>query len=177
MNVQNVSSMNGIGYQLNYSNEPIDRVEQTRLSSQQYLNDAITPEQKQAIDEAIKEKQSAQLEEIKSHYKTAKDLELAQAYYQQQQKVIDTYMQASSGEQTSSTNDINALSLLTDYYIDKYQRQTDIKDTLNELGGLIAPPTIMPFWSGHANSINQHKLESYKQVTQLNNQHYLHLTV
>lgn len=177
MNIQNVSSMNGIGYHLNYSNEPIDRVEQARLSSQQYLNDFITPEQKQAIAEAVKEKQSQQQDEMKSNYQTAKDIELAQAYYQQQQKVIDTYMQASSDKQTSSSSDINALSLLTDYYIDKYHRHNDIKDSLNELGELIAPPAIMPYVSEQTSVVNQQKLAAYQSITELNNQHYLHLSV
>ena len=177
MNIQNVSSMNNIGYQLNYGNEPIDRVEQARLSSQQSLNDFISQEQKQAIEDAIKEKQSQQQAEMKSDYQTAKDVALTQSHYHQQQKLVDIYMQESSDENTSTDNDINALLHLTEHYIDKYQKQNEIKDTVNELGELIAPPSIMPYVSEQTSVANQQKLAAYQNVTELSNQHYLHLSV
>jgi hypothetical protein len=99
------------------------------------LNDILTPEQKNTVQHGINDKIAEQVENVKSNYQTAKDIDLMQAYYQQQQKVFDIYLQTSTDVESTSqpTNDINAVSTLTDTYADLYALHQNVKDGVGNL--------------------------------------------
>lgn len=139
MNIQPVSSMNNIGYQLKYGNEPVDRFQQSGNQHHEIERpqEYPTPEQINKAKDAFEEKNKEYQENVKSNYQKAKDIELAQTYYQQQQKVLDAYLNASSEDENN--NDINAIHNLTDFYTQKHQTQEQLKTGIENIIDLIKP--------------------------------------
>ena len=75
---------------------------------------------------------------MKSNYQTAKDIDLMQSYYQQQQKLFDIYLQKSTdGDTTSSSaqtsENSSAVSALTNTYAELYELHQNVKNGVGQL--------------------------------------------
>jgi hypothetical protein len=97
------------------------------------LSDILTPEQNNTVQQGADDKIAEQVENVKSTYQTAKDIDLMQSYYQQQQKLFDIYLQTSIGSNSENSSTLNnqnvsAVSSLTDAYADLYQLHQHVKD-------------------------------------------------
>ena len=91
-------------------------------------DELLSPEQKNTLQNNVNDKVAEQANNIKSNFQTAKDIDLTRAYYEQQQKLVDIYMQV--GQENSSDNDLNfsATKALTDTYASLYQLHQTIKE-------------------------------------------------
>lgn len=101
----------------------------------------LTPEQKNTIQQGADDKIAEQVENVKSNYQTAKDIDLMQSYYQQQQKLFDVYLQTSTDGNTASSStqkneNTSAVSALTNAYADLYQIYQTIKEGVGQLPGV-----------------------------------------
>ena len=111
------------------------------------LSDLLTPEQKNTVQNGLDDKLTAQVDNIKANYQTAKDTDLMQAYYQQQQKLFDIYIQTSNGgNATTSTSasqsdasNTRAVSALTNAYVELYQLHKNVKDGISQLPSIAIP--------------------------------------
>lgn len=98
------------------------------------LNDVLTPEQKNTVQQGTDDKIAEQVENVKSNYQTAKDIDLMQSYYQQQQKLFDIYLQTSTDNtSTSSTQNTSAVSALTNTYAELYELHKSVKEGVETL--------------------------------------------
>jgi len=99
------------------------------------FSDILTPEQKNTVQQGTDDKIAEQVENVKSNYQTAKDIDLMQSYYQQQQKLFDIYLQTSTDDSTSSTANQNssAVSALTNTYAEFYELHQNVKNGVGQL--------------------------------------------
>lgn len=180
--VSAVSSTSFMGYQPNYQsgsdskmNEPVPPETKNILS----------PEQKNTLHDSADAKFTEQAENIKSNYQSAKDLDLTRAYYQQQQKLIDIYMQTSASNDTDiNNNDVNnssTVNTLTDTYVSLYALHNKIKDGDQQLPSIpdeLVPPTNKPEISAVNNSMTstEKQTDAYNSLMMPSSASYLHLT-
>ncbi len=104
----------------------------------QNYNELLTSEQKNTLQQDADDKIAAQVENVKSNYQTAKDIDLMQSYYQQQQKLFDVYLQTSTDDsaatvESSSVANSSAVSALTATYAELYQLHQTIKEGVGQL--------------------------------------------
>jgi hypothetical protein len=104
----------------------------------QNFSDILTPEQKNTVQQGVDDKIAEQVENVKSNYQTAKDIDLMQSYYQQQQKLFDVYLQTSTdGNATTATTQVSekssAVSTLTNAYAELYQLHRTVKEGVGQL--------------------------------------------
>ncbi|KGJ95503.1 hypothetical protein [Colwellia psychrerythraea] len=104
----------------------------------QNYNEHLTPEQKNTLQQDADDKIAAQVEKVKSNYQTAKDIDLMQSYYQQQQKLFDVYLQTSTDDsaatvESPSVANSSAVSTLTATYAELYQLHQTIKEGVGQL--------------------------------------------
>ena len=102
------------------------------------FSDILTPEQKNTLQQDADDKVAALVENVKSNYQTAKDIDLMQSYYQQQQKLFDVYLQTSTDGnaatvENSSVDNSSAVSALTATYAELYQLHQTIKEGVGQL--------------------------------------------
>jgi len=102
------------------------------------FNDILTPEQKNTVQQGKDDKIAEQVENVKSNYQTAKDIDLMQSYYQQQQKLFDIYLQTSTDNDTSSSivhtsENSSAVSALTNTYAELYELHQNVKNGVGQL--------------------------------------------
>jgi len=102
------------------------------------FSDILTPEQKNTVQQGTDDKIAEQVENVKSNYQTAKDLDLMQSYYQQQQKLFDIYLQTSTNDDTSSSTvqtseNLSAVSALTNTYAELYELHQNVKNGVGQL--------------------------------------------
>jgi len=102
------------------------------------FSDILTPEQKNTVQQGTDDKIAEQVENVKSNYQTAKDIDLMQSYYQQQQKLFDIYLQTSTGADTSSSTiqmskNGSAVSALTNTYAELYEIHQNVKNGVGQL--------------------------------------------
>ena len=107
----------------------------------QNFSDILTPEQKNTVQQGADAKIAEQVEKVKSNYQTAKDIDLMQSYYQQQQKLFDVYLQTSTnGNATTATTQdsekSSAVSTLTIAYAELYQLHQTVKQGVGQLPGV-----------------------------------------
>ena len=107
----------------------------------QNFSDILTPEQKNTVQQGADAKIAEQVEKVKSNYQTAKDIDLMQSYYQQQQKLFDVYLQTSTnGNATTATTQdsekSSAVSTLTTAYAELYQLHQTVKEGVGQLPGV-----------------------------------------
>ncbi len=147
---------------------------------------ALSPEQKNTLQDNADAKLTEQAENIKSNYQNAKDLDLTRAYYQQQQKLIDVYMQTSASNGTSSSDndatDNSAVSTLTDTYASLYALHKKITDGNQQLPSIpdeVVLPTSTPEISAVSNSMTstEKQTDAYNSLMMPSTASYLHLTV
>jgi len=161
------------------------------------LSDILTPEQKNTVQQGADDKIAEQVDDVKSNYQTAKDIDLMQAYYQQQQKLFDIYLQTSTdsnNEVSSTQSDQNpsAVASLTNAYSELYQLHQNVKEGVVQLPGFEIPDNevdILPVSTTGtatrvieqpANSINQslsHKqMDAYNSLMMPSTASYVHLS-
>ena len=99
------------------------------------FSDILTPEQKNTVQQGKDDKIAEQVENVKSNYQAAKDIDLMQSYYQQQQKLFDIYLQTSTDDVTSSTANQNssAVSALTNTYAELYELHQNVRNGVGQL--------------------------------------------
>jgi len=131
MTIQNISS--GTSYANAYGNVQGLGVRQqntiaTLSADTPSNNELLTPEQKNTLLDDFNAKITEQANNIKSNFQTAKDIDLTRAYYEQQQKLIDIYMQAGTENSSNSNSNISVTKALTDTYASLYQLHQTIKE-------------------------------------------------
>jgi hypothetical protein len=157
------------------------------------LNDILTPEQKNTVQQGVDDKIAEQVDKVKSNYQTAKDIDLMQSYYQQQQKLFDIYLQTSTGSNTESqSQNISAVSSLTDTYAELYQLHQSVKEGVVQLPSFELPKDevetmpvnstnpMMQSPSNSISSINQSlsnkQLDAYNSLMMPSTASYVHLS-
>jgi hypothetical protein len=179
MSLATISSTTSLGYNPNF--QPSDTSNRTKTVAPK--EELLSTEQKNTLQNSNDTQIAEQVENIKSNYQSAKDLDLTRAYYQQQQKVIDIYMQTSSGNDTYSSNSDNntsAISTLTDAYTSLYTLHKNIKDGIQKLPTpytSISPtnkPDVLPTNSDIA-TVNK-QTDAYNSLMMPSNSSYLHLS-
>ena len=147
----------------------------------------LSSEQKNTLQDSADAKMAQQVEDIKSNYQSAKDIDLMHAYYQQQQKLIDIYMQTStdSNDSSSSSNSSNssAVSTLTDTYTALYQLHQNVKEGVGQIPEFEQPET-MPMMASNAETVmenttqnpsSQKQLEAYNSLMMPSTSSYVHM--
>ncbi|PKI12865.1 hypothetical protein [Colwellia sp. 12G3] len=102
------------------------------------FSDILTPEQKNTVQQSTDDKIAEQVENVKSNYQTAKDIDLMQSYYQQQQKLFDIYLQTSTDansslSSTQASDNRSAVSTLTNTYAELYELHQTVKNGADKL--------------------------------------------
>jgi hypothetical protein len=157
------------------------------------LSDILTPEQKNTVQAGADDKIAEQVENVKSTYQTAKDIELMQAYYQQQQKLLDIYMQTSTeSDEESNKQDTSAVASLNNAYTELYQLHQNVKEGVGQVPEFEIPERevgIMPISTMNtttqvveqsANSISQtlsnKQMDAYNSLMMPSTSSYVHLS-
>ncbi|PKG83799.1 hypothetical protein CXF85_09880 [Colwellia sp. 75C3] len=158
------------------------------------FSDILTPEQKNTVQHGANDKIAEQVEKVKSNFQTAKDIDLMQSYYQQQQKLFDIYLQTSTdGDTTSSSaqtsENSSAVSALTNTYAELYELHQTVKNGVgslpsidNEHGGIATLPANSATNTNEMakNSSNQslaHKqVDAYNSLMMPSTASYVHLS-
>jgi len=142
MTIQNVSSTNTNNFSV------IQKNTVTALSNNiKKENEYLSPEQKNTLQKSFEDKIAEQTNNIKSNFQTAKDIDLTRAYYQQQQKIVDIYMQTSTENDSNSNSNISATKALTESYASLYQLHQTIKEGAQQLPSYadkVQPPSGNP---------------------------------
>jgi hypothetical protein len=102
------------------------------------FSDILTAEQKNTVQQGADDKIAEQVENVKSNYQTAKDIDLMQSYYQQQQKLFDIYLQTSTDGDTSPSfsqisENNSAVLALTNTYAELYKLHQTVKNGVGQL--------------------------------------------
>lgn len=139
MTIQSVSSTTTSSY-----NSPQQHKLPPILTANMERSELLTPEQKNTLQDDIDTRLAEQIDSIKSTYQTAKDLDLTHAYYQQQQKLFDIYMQSGSSDAINTNNDSpSTVQTLTDAYASLYNLHRQMKGITQQSpflsGGSLAP--------------------------------------
>lgn len=142
MSIATISSTSSTGYQSRFLHSYASNVNVPSVSDKTLLS----PEQQNTVQQSVDAKITEQVENIKSNYQSAKDLDLTRAYYQQQQKLIDIYMQTSNSVETSNENTIksSAIGTLTDTYAALYALHKNITDGNQQLPNIPDDATTLP---------------------------------
>jgi len=163
------------------------------LPTEPLAREPLSPEQKNKLQDSVDDKLAEQVENIKSNYQSAKNIELMQAYYQQQQKILDIYIQSSSDSDVENNKQsTNAVASLTHAYTELYQLHQNLKEGVVQLPGIEIPDNeveILPVSTTTttarvvekpANTINQtlsHKqMDAYNGLMMPSTSSYLHLS-
>ncbi|GAW96878.1 MULTISPECIES: hypothetical protein [Colwellia] len=101
------------------------------------LSDILTPEQKNTVQQGVDDKIAEQVAQVKSNVQTAKDIDLMQSHYQQQQKLFDIYLQTSTesniaSDSTQANQRSSAVSVLSNSYADLYQLHQNVKEGVGD---------------------------------------------
>ncbi|TPH18591.1 hypothetical protein [Litorilituus lipolyticus] len=133
----------------------------------------LSPEQKSSVQESFTEKHAEQVENIKSNYQVAKDITLTQAYYEQQQKLLDIYLQ-SSHDDSKDSDSFNAVGTLTDMYSLMLDLHKQVRGPIEDMPS-IGRPTLYSIENNSPND-KQMRVDLYNQTSQEPNGSYLHLS-
>ena len=167
----------------------IQSVSSTRPHGESHsdLSDILTPEQKNTLQQGADDKIAEQVENVKSNYQTAKDVDLMQSYYQQQQKLFDIYLQESTNSdlQSSNSTNINAVSTLTDTYAALYELHQEVKGGIGQIPDHELP-TILPMESASKvaevpnnafkQSLANKQMDAYNSLMMPSTASYVHLS-
>ncbi len=192
MTISSVSTFSNSLLQSEMSNNQVT-IQPIVEPTQPAEKDPLTPEQKNKLQDNVDDKLAEQVENIKSNYQSAKDIELMQAYYQQQQKLLDIYLQSSTeSNNESNSQNTSAVASLINAYTELYQLHKNVKEGVVELPGFEVPTDeveILPINTSSninqvveqpANSINQalsHKqMDAYNGLMMPSTSSYLHLS-
>jgi len=154
------------------------------------LSNLLTPEQENTVQQVADDKIAEQIENVKSNYQTAKDIDLMQSYYQQQQKLFDIYLQTSTeGNVNSSTAQIgqnsSAIAALNNTYAELYELHQNVKEGIGNFPEH-EPVETLPINSvtnrpettmGTANQpLAQKQLDAYNSLMMPSTSSYMHLS-
>lgn len=170
MTTQILSSVNSPIYQLGQPSQPPIVAIPTQ---------PLTPEQKNTLQDTADSKRTEQVENIKSNYQTAKDLDLTRSYYEQQQKLFDIYAQTTSDSEISNTeeNNTSVTRELTNAYSDLYSLHQRVKEGVHHLPNIEQPVQIPVEKIEIDNSVLSHKqANTYNSVMMPSSNSYLHLS-
>lgn len=160
----------------------------------QNFSDILTPEQKNTVQQGADAKIAEQVEKVKSNYQTAKDIDLMQSYYQQQQKLFDIYQQTSteSNAATGTTRgdeNSSAVLALTATYDELYQLHKAVKEGVTQLQGVgktyqgvetlpvhSVPHTNEKINSASNQSLTNKQLDAYNSLMLPSTSSYVHLS-
>jgi len=154
------------------------------------LSNILTPEQKNTVQQGADDKIAEQVEKVKSNYQTAKDIDLMQSYYQQQQKLFDIYLQTSTDSNIeNNTQNASAVASLTNTYAELYQLHQSVKEGVVQLPSFELPSeevSTMPVSSSNqgiqspSNVVNQSlsnkQLDVYNSLMMPTTSSYVHLS-
>lgn len=118
---------------------------QTQLSTTIDNEAILTTEQKNSQQNNLDAKLAEQVDNIKSNYQTAKDMDLTRLYYQQQQRVIEAYMYSNTIE--ANNKDSNSVTgSLTELYASLYEVHQAVKSSVPQWPNIddSEPPVIQP---------------------------------
>lgn len=135
-------------------------------------NEILTPEQKNTLQDDFISKITEQADNIKSSFQTAKDIQLTRSYYEQQQKLIDIYMNTGDTNTVNNTLNINVTNTLIDTYASLYQLHQTIK-----AGGQTLPenPEISPLPAELPQHLMNDKTKAYNSFMMPTTNSHLHL--
>ncbi len=151
------------------------------------LSNILKPEQENTVQQGVDDKIAEQVENVKSNYQTAKDIDLMQSYYQQQQKLFDIYLQTSTegNVNSNSAQASSAVSTLTNTYAELYELHQNVKEGVGNL------PTLEPVETLPENSLTnaleaatsvanqpsaQKQLDAYNSLMMPSTSSYVHLS-
>lgn len=108
------------------SQKPFTALSNTKVTAKAD-SEILTPEQKNTLQDDFNAKITEQANKIKSNFQTAKDIDLTRAYYDQQQKLVDIYMQSDTTSNSKNNVTVSATKTLIDTYDSLYQLHKTIK--------------------------------------------------
>jgi hypothetical protein len=171
------------GYQSNYPQNNSQNITEILLPK---TEEPLSPEQKNTLQNSADAKLAEQVENIKSNYQSAKDLDLMQAYYQQQQKVLDIYIQTSNGStsdsnnSSSTNNNFSAVNTLTDTYASLYAIHKNVKDGIQQLpvipDNVTSPINDVDVLPASNTSMMNKQTDAYNSLMMPSTSSYLHLS-
>ncbi|MBU2893028.1 hypothetical protein KO495_06775 [Colwellia sp. D2M02] len=133
MTIQTLASVNTQHYPVGQNQISTN----TMVSAQPSMQDLLSPEQQNTLQSYTETKREEHVEQIKSNYKTAKDIDLTRAYYAQQQKLFDIYIEtATDGEVDTDNHDknnVSAISTLTSAYTELYDLHKQVKGVIEQV--------------------------------------------
>jgi len=177
--------------------QPIQSVKAIIPEPKPDLNDIMTPEQKNTVQQGADDKISEQVENVKANYQTAKDVDLMQSYYQQQQKLFDIYTQTSTdsnstSSSTQTSDNTSAVSALTNTYAELYQLHQSVKEGASTLPSIDQYSGIEKLTEDAQNTTNNNvvnlptnnmnsalsnkQLDSYNSLMMPSTSNYVHLS-
>ena len=143
----------------------------------------ISPETKNSLQDSLDTYLNEQLENIKSNYQTAWNMDLTQAYYNQQQAVIDAYRSASNSTNEGSSNSSTGYTeTLTSAYSSLYDMHKKINELESQIPTLpeqlpeVQPITIQPVGVNNDSDISKQQLKAYSSVMMPTESSYLKLS-
>ncbi|WP_019028411.1 hypothetical protein [Colwellia piezophila] len=155
------------------------------------LSDILTPEQKNTVQHGVDDKIAEQVEQVKSNYQTAKDIDLMQSYYLQQQKLFDIYLQSSTEHNIDSNisqenQSSSAVSALTNAYAELYQLHQNVKEGVGDFiehqpvqtlpTSSVSNATGTTVISASNQPLVRQKIEAYNNLMMPSTASYIHLS-
>jgi hypothetical protein len=174
MTISQVSSSQGMNYQPNYSASQ-EKIEQSLLSTT-VKNDVVTSDPENSPNLLLAE----QIDNIKSNYETAKDMDLTRMYYEQQQKVIEAYMYSNGSETSNTNNESDKTSItksLNELYTSLYEIHNTVKNGAQQLPSY-SENNVVPIVQPEVinDQISQAQTEKYNSIMMPSNTSQLHLS-
>lgn len=183
MNIQTISAVNTQHYPVEQSQPQANSILNDKVS----INELLSPEQNNTLQSYIDSKRDEQIEQVKSNYQTAKDIDLTRAYYVQQQKLFDIYLEtATDGNidtNNSSNNTTSAAGALNNAYSELYDLHQQVKGNIEqrprienpiEESMLVNSATVQLANTGQ--SLSQQQANAYNSVMMPSSNSYLHLS-
>ncbi len=137
-------------------------------------NKLLSAQQQNKLKAAEEAKITEQVDKIKATYDTAWQLDLAKIHYEQQQAVINAYVQSSNNDNSNAQSSSSAVKTLTEMYAAIYQAHEKIKEIEDENN---KTPSVLPIEvnSSSAQSSSSAQLNAYNSIMMPNQSSYLHL--
>lgn len=126
MNMQSIPTQSVV----NFIPKSQEQKNNVRASEQEVLS----PFNQNQLQDSATTQVNEQVDQVKSNYKDAWNMDLMKVYAEQQQKVIDSYQNASDSSESSSSDQYNiadsesSMQSLTDMYATMFAQQQKIND-------------------------------------------------
>lgn len=173
-----------------FNNTPVHAtlLDKSHGDTRSAFNELLNPEQKNTLQDIVDNKMLERTENIKENYQTAKDIDLMRAYYEQQQKLFDIYLETSTGNQVENSSNPqdkdSAISTLTDTYAQLYDLHKGIRDgkeKLTDINDIIdtakSPVMQQQILAANNQTTNTKQIDSYNELRMPSTSSYMHLSV